>query len=164
MVRSHDEMRDALKSWVLPHRDGRAMLPPLLETHAPLDWVVILLGTNDVAPSYALPAQRIAFGCATLIWIVQKSFAGPGGAAPQVLLVAPHPMATVRGMMALFFAGGEETSKQLASNYEVIATSCGAHFLDAGKFVTASEADGVHLDAAGQRKLGAAVAEKIKPR
>jgi lysophospholipase L1-like esterase len=151
----------ATDSWVLPNRDGRAMLAPLLETHAPLDWVVILLGTNDVAPSYHLTPQQIAFGCATLIWTVQKGFAGPAGAAPQILLVAPHPLGIVKGMMALFFVGAEESSRQLAQNYEVIATACGVAFLDAGKFVTASDADGVHLDADGQRKLGGAIARAI---
>ena len=151
----------ASESWVLPNRNGRAMLAPLLETHAPLDWVVILLGINDVGPSFHLTSQQIAFGCATLVWTVQKSFASPGGAAPQILLVAPHPLGSIKGMMGLFFAGAEETSRQLAASYEVIATSCGVKYLDAGKVVTASEADGVHLDAAGQRKLGLAIAQVI---
>jgi lysophospholipase L1-like esterase len=66
----------ATDSWVLPNRNGRAMLAPLLESHAPLDWVIILLGTNDCGPSYRRSAGEIAFGCATLLWTVQKSFAG----------------------------------------------------------------------------------------
>jgi lysophospholipase L1-like esterase len=55
----------ATESWVLPNRDGRAMLVPLLETHAPLDWVVLMLGTNDLGTSYNLSASQISFGCAT---------------------------------------------------------------------------------------------------
>jgi lysophospholipase L1-like esterase len=39
----------ATESWAMPHRDGRAMLAPILESHAPLDWVIIMLGTNDCA-------------------------------------------------------------------------------------------------------------------
>jgi hypothetical protein len=34
----------ATESWLLPNRSGRSMLAPLLESHAPLDWVIILLG------------------------------------------------------------------------------------------------------------------------
>jgi len=86
----------ATESWVLPNRDGRAMLVPLLETHAPLDWVVLMLGTNDLGPSYQLTAAQISFGCATLIWAVQKGFAGPGGSVPRILLVAPPPSAHQR--------------------------------------------------------------------
>jgi hypothetical protein len=47
------------------------MLPPLLESHAPLDWVVLMLGTYDVGPSFHLSVSDVAFGCVTLIWIVQ---------------------------------------------------------------------------------------------
>jgi lysophospholipase L1-like esterase len=34
----------ATDSWVLPDRNGRAMLGPLLESHALLDWVILMLG------------------------------------------------------------------------------------------------------------------------
>ena len=152
----------ATESWVLPDRDGRAMLAPLLETHVPLDWVVIMLGTNDIAPSYHLSPQQISFGCATLIWTVQKAFAGPGGGVPAILLVAPPVLGTLDGMMALFFVGAEQSSRQLAAQYEVVAASNGAKFLDASQLVSASAADGVHLDAGGQRVLGLAIAQAIK--
>jgi hypothetical protein len=36
------------------------MLGPLLESHAPLDWVVFMLGTNAVWPSYRLSAAKEA--------------------------------------------------------------------------------------------------------
>jgi len=62
----------ATDSWGLPNRDGRAMLGPILESHAPLDWVIILLGTNDCGPSYHRVVSEIAFGCATLLWTVQN--------------------------------------------------------------------------------------------
>jgi len=72
----------ATESWVMPHRDGRAMLGPLLETHAPLDWVIVLLGTNDCGPTYNRTVSDIAFGLTTMLWNVAKSAAGPKGAAP----------------------------------------------------------------------------------
>ncbi|MGH8701643.1 MAG: GDSL-type esterase/lipase family protein [Burkholderiales bacterium] len=69
----------ATESWILPNRDGRSMLAPLLESHAPLDWVILLLGTNDCGPTYRRDVGEIAFGCATLLWTVQKASAGPNG-------------------------------------------------------------------------------------
>src|ERR1043166_3935948 len=107
----------ATESWVLPNRNGRAMLAPLLETHAPLDWVVLMLGTNDLAPSYNLRASQIAFGCGTLIWAVQKWFAGPAGGTPRIVLISPPPLGALKGMMTLFFGGAEEESRQLARDY-----------------------------------------------
>ena len=151
----------ATESWVLPNRDGRAMLVPLLETHAPLDWVVLMLGTNDLGPSYQLTAAQISFGCATLIWAVQKSFAGPGGGVPRILLVAPPAFGALKGMMTLFFAGSEAASKQLARQYAIVADANGAKYLDASHVAQACDTDGVHLDADGQRRLGIAIAEII---
>jgi hypothetical protein len=81
----------ATDSWILPHRDSRSMLAPLLESHAPLDWVIIFLGTNDCGPTYRRDVGEIAFGCATLLWIVQKASAGPADGVPQMLLVSPPP-------------------------------------------------------------------------
>ncbi len=104
----------SMPSWLLPNRDARDMLPPLLESHAPLDAVVLLLGINDCAPSAKRTPEEITMGCLSLIWTIQKSQAGPGGAAPKILLVAPPPLGKPAGLMALFFAGGEAASRRLA--------------------------------------------------
>src|SRR5262245_24792180 len=76
----------ATDSWVMPHRDGRAMLAPILESHAPLDWVIIMLGTADCATTYRLTIGDIAFGATTMLWSIAKSAAGPRGGPPRVLL------------------------------------------------------------------------------
>jgi lysophospholipase L1-like esterase len=34
----------------MPHRDGRAMLGAILESHAPLDWVIIPSQVDGVHP------------------------------------------------------------------------------------------------------------------
>ncbi len=151
----------ATDSWVLPNRDGRAMLAPLLETHAPLDWVILMLGTNDVAPTYKLEAAEIAFGMATLVWTVQKSGAGTGGGAPQILVVAPPPLGRMSPLMELFFAGAEAKSRALAAAYATVAEANGCRFLDASTVAAAGDPDGVHPDAAGQRALGLAVSQLL---
>ncbi len=151
----------ATESWILPHRDGRAMLAPLLESHAPLDWVIILLGTNDCGPTLHRDVGEIAFGCATLLWTVQKAFAGPNGGVPQMLLIAPPPFGKFSPFMELFYRGGEATGRGLAAAYRTVAEQCGARFLDAASVLPPSPVDGVHPDADGQRRLGEAVAKVI---
>src|SRR5262249_8914722 len=119
----------ATDSWLLPDRNGHTLLAPLLESHAPLDLVILLLGTNDIAPCCHRTAAEVACGCAALVWTVQKSQAGPGGGVPEIQLIAPPPLGEVSGLMGLFFRGGEEASKALAPAYETVAKSCGCHFL-----------------------------------
>jgi lysophospholipase L1-like esterase len=64
-------------------------------------------------------------------------------------------------MMALFFDGAEQESLELRRHYAVVAQACGATYIDASAIVRASDADGVHLDIDGHRKLGRAIAVAI---
>ncbi len=146
-----------------PNRNGLAMLPPLLEAHAPLDVVVFMLGTNDSAPSYGLTAGKIAFDCVALIRAVGASLAGPRGTIPKIVLIAPPPLGSLSAEMALFYSGGQTASRGLASAYRIIAERFDIAFLDAGEVTKVSTADGVHLDRDGQHALGQAVGKIVEP-
>ncbi len=140
------------ESIFLQNRSGASMLAPLLESHAPIDLVILLLGTNDVSPSYKLTASEIALGCLNLIWTIQKSHAASEqihphtGKTPEVLLIAPPPLGEVLGVTAFHLKGGEETSRALAEAYKAIAETTGAYFLDAAQYIQASKIDGVHWE------------------
>lgn len=151
----------ATESWVLPHRDGREMLGPLLETHAPLDWVIIMLGTNDCGPTYNRTVGDIAFGITTMLWSIAKSATGPKGTAPQALVVSPPHFGKFSPFMDLFFHGAEETVRGLAAAYATVAKECRARFVDAALVVSPTAIDGVHPDATGHRKLGEAIAKTL---
>ncbi len=79
-----------------PHRNGRELLPPLLLTHEPLDLVIIMLGTNDLKHRIGVSAREIAEGAGMVVDVVAGSDCGPGGGAPQTLLVCPPPVARPR--------------------------------------------------------------------
>ena len=146
-----------------PNRNGLAMLPPLLESHAPLDVVVIMLGTNDSAPCYGLSVGKIAMNCGSLIRAVNASLAGPGATAPMTFLIAPPPLGSLSAVMSLFYAGGQATSRGLAEAYRLIARQFDVLFLDAGQVTKVSAIDGVHLDPDGQRALGLALGKCLGP-
>jgi len=146
-----------------PYRNGLSMFPPLLEAHAPLDVIIIMLGTNDSAPCYGLTAGTIAYNCGALIRAINASLAGPGGTTPKALLVAPPPLGSLSAEMALFYSGGQTTSRGLAAAYETTARWFDILFLDAGKTTKVSAIDGVHLDPHDQRQLGQAVAAMVAP-
>ena len=146
-----------------PNRNGLAMLPPLIETHAPLDIVIIMLGSNDCAPAYGLTPGEIAMDCASLIRVTRSSLAGSGGGTTKILLIAPPPFGTLDPLSALFYAGGEATSQGLAAAYATIALSFDCLFLDAAQVTNASALDGVHLDPPEQRKLAMAIKNIVQP-
>ncbi len=153
----------ATDDFVRASRNGLAMLPPLLEFHAPLDVVVVMLGTNDCAPCYGLTAGEITFGCAGLIRAVKASLVGPGASQPKTVLVAPPLLGSLSPEMELFYGGGETVSRQLADAYRIVAQSLDCMFLDVALVTEASDIDGVHLDPPQQRKLALAVKEVVEP-
>jgi lysophospholipase L1-like esterase len=65
-------------------------------------------------------------------------------------------------VFAEMFKGGLEKSRQLPELYKAAAKMGGAEFLDAGSVLSTDDVDGLHLTAESQKKLGAAVAVKVK--
>jgi len=143
------------------HKNGKPYLLPCLETHLPLDLVIIMLGTNDLKSRFSLSAFDISSGIRPLLEIVASIAPKNGGVPPQTLVIAPPPLARL-SLLADMFEGGTEKSGQLARHYEAVAALCNSHFLNAGAVITSSDADGIHLDADQHGLLGLAVAEKVR--
>lgn len=143
------------------HKNGREYLIPCLETHRPLDLVIILLGTNDLKVRFSLSAYDIANGAGVLAQTVLASGAGRAGRAPEVLLVAP-PRTTRLTDFAQMFAGADVRSALFAEEYRRVADQVGCHYLDAGAVVRSSELDGIHLEPDAHCDLGLAIAAEVR--
>jgi lysophospholipase L1-like esterase len=143
-------------------KNGLRHLPVLLETHKPLDLVILMLGTNDLKNHLGRRAGDIAQGMMTLAERVMEDGVGPGGAPPAVLVVAPVPLATEPCPFPLKFDGARERSLALAEGYRKVAAWLGVSFLDAGAHAICPSPDSIHLDAAGHRALGTAMAAAVR--
>jgi lysophospholipase L1-like esterase len=127
-------------------RNGLTYLVPCLQSHMPVDLLVIYLGTNDVSDRFRLPDADAALAVARLLRAARASEAGPGGGAPDVLVVAPPP-----------FEGHE-----LGPHYAEICTRLGCSFLDLDGVTRYSDVDPFHLDADGQAAVAIAVEESLR--
>jgi lysophospholipase L1-like esterase len=143
------------------YKNGYSYLIPCLETHRPLDLVIIMLGTNDLKKRFHVSAFDIAQSAAVLVNVVMKSEAGRAGAAPAVLLIAPPPVAQLSGF-AEMFEGAEPKSLKLGTYYRLVAEEVGCAFLDAGAEIRSSDVDGIHFDPQEHAQLGKAVAQKVQ--
>lgn len=143
------------------HKNGERALPICLETHQPLDLVVIMLGTNDLKQRFHVPAGDIAAGARRLVRLARASDVGPEGRAPAVLLACPAPVARLT-LFAEMFGGAGETSRGLAAAYRAVAEAEGVPFVDVGAIVRSSDVDGIHLDAEAHRALGEAMAGVVR--
>lgn len=145
---------------LLPGRSGLALLAPLLESHAPLHLVIIMLGTNDISYAWATAADA-ADGAAAIAHLVLRGAAGAGGVAPAVLLVCPPPVGPF-AEGAGPYEGAEVKSRELPGEFARVAAALRCPWLDAGEVITTSAVDGWHLEAAQHERLGAALAVKVR--
>ena len=143
------------------YKNGKEYLIPCLETHKPIDLVVIMLGTNDLKMRFSVPACDVAAGAGALVDIVAKSETGPGDSAPLVLLIAPPPFARLTEF-AETFEGGAAKSKMLSHHFRLVAEERGCALLDASEVIISSDVDGIHFDLSEHRKLGEAVAARVR--
>lgn len=143
-------------------RNGRTYLVPCLQSHRPLDAVIILLGTNDLKARFNITAWEIAQGAGALVAVVQTAGAGRNAGRPEIILAAPAATLSVFPSHADLFAGAYEKSKELALHYKAVAETLGVRFFDTGSVVQSSAVDGFHLDPESHDRLGRAMAAEIK--
>lgn len=144
------------------YKSGKSTLIAILESHHPVDLVVLMLGTNDLKHRWGLSAWDIAQGVQTLIEMVRASALGADLQPPDVLLVAPPPTCVTGTRFAEMFEGSDEKSRRLGHYYRLVAQELGCPLLDAGQHIVSSAVDGIHFDAAELPKLGAVVAAGVR--
>ena len=143
------------------YKNGRDYLIPCLETHRPIDLIIIMLGTNDLKKRFSVSAFDIANSAGVLVDIVNKSAAGPADGPPAVLLIAPPPVAAL-SEFAEMFEGSQEKSLKFAAHYHRVAHEQCCAFLDTATVIRSSDLDGIHFEPQEHRKLGEAVAHEVK--
>ena len=141
-------------------RNGSVYLLPCLESHTPIDLLIIMLGTNDLKARFSVTPYDIAESIGALIEIARGSRSGLDGKSPKILIMAPPPLGKLTEW-AETFQGGVEKSKQLADYYLSVASAYGCLFLDTSTVIQSSKLDGLHFDPEDHLKLGAAVANII---
>jgi lysophospholipase L1-like esterase len=134
-------------------RNGRNHLGILLESHRPIDLVIVMLGLNDLKRRLAVSAYDIAQGAGELVQIVQCSRSGPQNQAPEVLLIAPAPVKTLNNLGELF-AGAVEKSQSFGRYYARISQGLGCQFINGAEVVEYDPSDGIHLGVDSHAKFG----------
>ena len=141
-------------------RRGTQILPVLLESHRPVEIVVLMLGTNDCKTAYQAGAQDIGGGIEQLIDQIRLS-------DPHISILLISPITLGEGVWETgydtdFDSHSKEVSEQLADVYRSIAQRRNLEFLAASEYVSASRTDREHLDAEGHYRLAAAVTDTVQ--
>jgi lysophospholipase L1-like esterase len=144
-------------------RNGKPYLLPCLRSHAPVDVLVLMLGTNDLKSIFGRSAQEITAGAGALVDIAVASATGPDGTAPAVLLVAPPRLGETTDRSELWgFGEARAKASDLSRLYRNMALLKEVAFLDGAALVAGDPADGVHLNAGDHEVLGRAIAAAVR--
>ncbi len=143
------------------YKNGKEYLIPCLATHAPLDLVIILLGTNDLKKRFSVSAQDIASGAGVLVDTINKSGSGRNFKAPNVLLLVPPPLGKLTDLSEMF-EGGQAKSMKFSEHFKNITKIYGCELLDLATVIKSSDIDGIHFEKESHKKLGEEVAKKVK--
>ena len=153
----------------LPGRNGLEYLPVALLQAAPLDLVILALGTNDLFAEAGRKPQDTLNAMRSLVKVTKnlptaQGSSVPNTSPPRVMIVAPPnclPLPSVTG------EGFPELDKltrwlpELAKLYGELATEQNTYFADAAQLCEADPVDGLHLDVENTRKLGVGIAKEL---
>ena len=141
-------------------RRGIDLIGTLIESHNPIDLLVVMLGTNDCKTRYNASAAVIAAGLEKVLEKAVKA----AKSELKILVVSPIELGKgvgEEGYDIEFDKNSEETSKELAKEYKKVAEKYNYAFLSAAQYARPSTIDREHLDEEGHAQLATVIEKKI---
>lgn len=143
-----------------PDRNGVVTLDKIFETKNEIDFVILMLGTNDCKTYYGNSEKEIAGGVDRCLDLILRHIA-----PEKVLLVSPIQLGEEVWKEEYdpeFCTRSVQVSKRLKDEYEKIARKRKTHFLAASEYAVPSKADQEHMDVTGHNNLAEAIYNSVK--
>lgn len=147
--------------------NGMDALGFTLVSQAPIDLAIVMLGTNDLNVQGALGFYK---GLTALVRTIKNAqtvynpsdriFSDPEH--PEILLISPVALGKGISEMESMVRDKYEDSLQFPYWTERVASELGVGVMHAGQFASVSQTDCVHIDPEGHRRLGHAVADRVR--
>jgi len=136
-----------------PERNGLATLPIILESHLPLDCVILMLGTTDAKEIMGQTSTDIANGMRKLVKIVKKYKILKDCHAPKILVVVPAILKEDTEFASKLFKGGTVKTSELIKAYKELCKKENIFYLDPTTKVKVDKTEGVHIDSENHKIL-----------
>ncbi len=133
-------------------KNGIKYLPPCLQTHSPIDSVILFLGTNDLKERFNRTPNQIRDGIENLILTI-KNDVYTYNHEPKIILIAPTIVDESAPKVKEKYLGAEEKSRQLGNLYFQLSEKYGTKFIDLAKNIKPSNVDGYHLSEESHQKI-----------
>lgn len=144
-------------------KNGVSSFTAILATHKPVDYLIIMLGTNDCNDGLNLTAEQIAGGMETLVKMAEEQSPALQGYVPEIIVAAPAAIREdFEGSPFAFelSADAVKKSRDLGPLYCDIAARHLIRAVDATQSAEVSE-DCMHLSETGHRQLAELIYNEI---
>lgn len=141
-------------------RNGAALLPVLLESHYPVDMVILMLGTNDCKTAYKADVGRICDGVEKLLGQIRQA-----SRECRIFLISPIFLGDEVWKEEFdpeFSRESVELSTKLPAAFARLAAEWKVDYLAASDYAEPDPVDREHLDIAGHERLAEAVVKTVK--
>lgn len=147
-------------------RNGKTYLDPCLNSHAQLDAVVVMLGTNDFKIQFNRSAAETATALQELIDIINAKTPRFHDKPAHIVLVSPILIDDTAPKFEEFCSkhynhDSAVKSQQLAAELKRLAAANSYAFIDAA-IIAQPGVDGIHLDLPSHKRLGEQIAKTIQ--
>ena len=152
---------DPIDGW----KNGLDYLKPCLNSHKPVDIVILMLGSNDLKTTFHLGAKEIADGVAVLVDVIKSFTEEKQGFIPKIILVSPPELGKgirTSPFYGAFFEEAVEESKKFPEFYKAVAEKYGSVFFNAAEYIYPSKVDSLHLTPEGHKVLAEKLYETVK--
>lgn len=142
----------------VPCRNAMDYIIPCLESHKPLDLVILMLGSNDMKQFFSPSLEKITASLERLSALILDVSGAP------LLLVSPillGPDMENSPFREEFPPSSLEISRALAPALHKTAEKLGVSFLNAAEFADPCSFDSLHLAREGHRSIAEAFYKKI---
>jgi lysophospholipase L1-like esterase len=133
--------------------NGAEYLRIFLITHAPVDFLILFLGINDLFQQTVFSVENIAEKLEKTVSRFDGSMFS-GRYEKKVLVLSPLPVNYPPEDAGEGYARLIRESMKFPPVYEKLALRTGSLFLDTSRVISASSIDGVHIDADRHIELG----------
>lgn len=143
------------------NRNGLNYLPACIKSHSPIDYMFLMLGTNDLKDRFDRSAEDIAKAVGRLVDVAKEIDDSPN---MKIIILSPAPIDAEQPRYSVYgedFVNGVSKSLELPIEMKKIADEKNCGFIDIAQF-TKVGVDGLHLSEDSHRALAEKLSEYLK--
>ncbi|MEI7578805.1 MAG: GDSL-type esterase/lipase family protein [bacterium] len=141
-------------------RTAISYLPQLFYANDPLDYLIIMIGSNDLKTQFALSPAEVAEQIITLLQTAKSLASQIDQAKPKLLYIVPPPINDAIPYAKNRFENGLQRYQEMIKILKALLIINEIDFIDCFSLVDLGS-DGLHLTEAGHKKLGEAIFRKL---